>query len=72
MKILEKMARKAKDNAHQEGVTIAFLGDSVTQGCFEICKNENNAVETVFDRHHAYSQYLSDILALLFHPYPST
>lgn len=70
MKILEKMAGKAKDNAHQEGVTIAFLGDSVTQGCFEIYKNENNAVETVFDRRHAYSQYLSDILALLFPSVP--
>lgn len=70
MNLLKKLTAKAQDNAHQEGVTIAFLGDSVTQGCFEIYKNENNAVETVFDRRHAYSQYLSDILALLFPSVP--
>ena len=47
MKIFEKMAQKAKDNFHQEGVTIAFLGDSVTQGCFEIYKKENNQEEVL-------------------------
>ena len=32
MKILEKMAAKAADNGGAPSVTIAFLGDSVTQG----------------------------------------
>ena len=68
MKIFEKMTQKANDNSHQEGVTIAFLGDSVTQGCFEIYKKENNAVEAIFDRLHSYEQYFSDILA---HLYPT-
>ena len=38
MKIIDKMARKARNNMHEPGVTIAVLGDSVTQGCFEICE----------------------------------
>ena len=33
MKILEKLAAKAADNSGAPGVTLAFLGDSVTQGC---------------------------------------
>ena len=38
MKIIEKMAKKSADHYNNEGVTIAFLGDSVTQGCFECYK----------------------------------
>jgi len=66
MNIFAKMTQKANDNYHQEGVTIAFLGDSVTQGCFEVYKKENNAIETIFDRRHSYEQYFSDMLAHLF------
>lgn len=67
MKIIEKMAAKAADNS-KSGVTIAFLGDSVTQGCFELYKKENNAVETIFDKRYAYSSYVYDIFCTL---YPS-
>ena len=70
MKIFEKMAQKAKDNFHQEGVTIAFLGDSVTQGCFEIYKKENNAIEAIYDKRHSYEQYLYDMMAHLFPTVP--
>ena len=47
MKIIEKMKAKAKDNFNREGVTIAFLGDSVTQGCFELYKKSETEIETV-------------------------
>ena len=40
MKIIEKIVRKAEDHSHYEGVTVAFLGDSVTQGCFELHERE--------------------------------
>ena len=66
MRIIEKMAAKAKDNYNREGVTIAFLGDSVTQGCFEIYKKENNAIETVFDKKASYEMGVFDILCTLF------
>ena len=66
MKIMEKIARKAEDHSHYEGVTVAFLGDSVTQGCFEIYKKENGQMETVFDKRHSYERYFSDILSILY------
>lgn len=66
MKIIEKMALKANDHYNNEGVTIAFLGDSITQGCFEIYKKENNEIETVFDKHYSYEMGVFDILCTLF------
>ena len=66
MRIIEKMARKAADHSHHEGVTIAFLGDSVTQGCFEIYKKQNGQIETVFDQQHSYERSVANILALLY------
>lgn len=67
MNIINKMNAKAADNAHNEGVTIAFLGDSVTQGCFELYK-KGNSVETVFDKRHSYEAYVFEIFCML---YPS-
>lgn len=66
MRIIEKMAKKTADHMNNEGVLIAFLGDSVTQGCFEIYKKENNQIETVFDQRHSYERTVTDILATLF------
>ena len=66
MKIIEKMALKSNDNFNREGVTIAFLGDSVTQGCFEIYKKRNNQIETVFDKRYSYEMGVFDILCTLF------
>ena len=66
MKTLQKITAKANDHFNHEGVTIAFLGDSVTQGCFEIYKKENNEIETFFDKRHSYERYFFDILCMLF------
>lgn len=49
-------------------LTVAFLGDSVTQGCFEIYKTGENSIETVFDYKSAYSTRVREILNIL---YPS-
>ena len=68
MKITEKLSAKLNDNRNNEGVVIAFLGDSVTQGCFELYKKENNVVETIFDQSSSYERSVADILAML---YPS-
>ena len=68
MEILKKMAQKTRNNAGCEGVTIAFLGDSVTQGCFEIYKKNDGSIETIFDKRNAYSQAFADMLSVL---YPS-
>lgn len=66
MKIIEKMVKKTADHMNNGGVTIAFLGDSVTQGCFEIYKKENNEIETVFDQRCSYERSVVDMLATLF------
>ena len=64
MKIIETLKIAAADRSN-EGVTIAFLGDSVTQGCFEIYR-KFDSIETVFEQHHAYSKFVGDILRMLY------
>lgn len=66
MKIIEKIRQKVSDHFHNEGVTIAFLGDSVTQGCFEIYKKTNGQIETIFDKRGSYEHHLFDMLCTLY------
>ncbi len=68
MQIIQKMAEKQKDNWGKSGVTIGFLGDSVTQGCFELYEKDNGALETYFDQSSTYHGYVAKILSTL---YPS-
>lgn len=66
MKIIEKIKNKSLDIYGQKPVTIAFLGDSVTQGCFECYKTSEKSLETVFDVKSAYSTRLKELLAVLY------
>ena len=66
MNIMKLIQERAENNAGREGVTIAFLGDSVTQGCFEIYKTQTGGIETVFDKNSTYHGYLDRILTLLY------
>ena len=68
MKIIEKLIAKQNDPAGAPPVTFAFLGDSVTQGCFESYVNGNGNVQTFFDKNNAYHAHFAKLLALL---YPS-
>lgn len=68
MRIMEKFIRKSKKLNDEQAVTIAFLGDSVTQGCFEVYVDNNQQVEPVFDKNNAYHNQLSKLLSVL---YPS-
>lgn len=63
MKIIEKIKAKANDIYSNEGVTIAFLGDSVTQGCFEVFKKRDGHINTIFDKNNAYHAHLAKIFA---------
>ncbi len=65
MKIIEKLNAK-RDIYNAPPVTIAFLGDSVTQGCFECYIDENGCIETVFDNKSAYSERLRELLSTLY------
>ena len=65
MKIIDKLNSK-QDIYHANPVTIAFLGDSVTQGCFECYIKEDGAIETVFDYKSSYSTRMREMLNLLY------
>lgn len=67
MKVIEKIKGKSLDINRTKPVTVAFLGDSVTQGCFE-CYFDDKAVQTVFDTKSSYPVRVKEILNLL---YPS-
>ena len=66
MNIIKKMTAKTADNTHNEGITLAFLGDSVTQGCFELYKKHDGTFETVFDKRYSYQMGVFKILNMLF------
>lgn len=63
MRIFEKIACKGKDLRGASPVTIAFLGDSVTQGCFEIYEKAPGVIETKFKREESYSAVLRRLLS---------
>lgn len=65
MEIINKINKK-QQLGKTAPVTVAFLGDSVTQGCFEIFTDENDAIDTVFERKSAYSSRLWEMLSLLY------
>ncbi len=66
MKITQILDAKNKDNWDAPGATIAFLGDSVTQGCFEIYWRTEEALDTVFENENSYSRHVADILSMLY------
>lgn len=61
MKFLEKI----KTNP-AEGVTVAFLGDSITEGCFELYKKENGETEGVTEPENGYAACFIRALKYLF------
>ena len=68
MKIVELLKEKQANINSAKSITIAFLGDSVTQGCFECYLTSTGALQTVFDYKCAYSTKLRELLNFL---YPS-
>ena len=62
-----KLITDKKENLMEEKVpTVAFIGDSVTHGCFELEVGDQNRVEPVYDVANAYPQYFSRILSILY------
>lgn len=66
MKIIDKIKAKLADHYHAEGVTIAFIGDSVTQGSFELYKNGERSCETIYDKMSSYEMGVFEILSILY------
>ncbi len=66
MKVIELLKCKQENLVANKPVTIAFLGDSVTQGCFECYLAGPNRLQTVFDYKSAYSTRVREILNILY------
>ena len=61
MKILEKIKANPA-----EGVTIAFLGDSVTFGAFELYRKEDGGIGSIDEQENAYASRFVGMLKHLF------
>ena len=61
-RFVEKLNARNKDANASEMPVIAFLGDSVTQGCFECFVEDNGNIETIYHPELAYSRLLLDKL----------
>lgn len=68
MKIIDKIKEKQSDLYSRKPITIAFLGDSVTQGCFGCYEPVPGGIETDFIPEQAYCEKVKKILNKL---YPS-
>lgn len=68
MEIIKKIAAKNADIYHAKPVTIAFLGDSVTQGCFEVYFKADGNIETIYESDKAFA---SDVKKILNYLYPA-
>lgn len=70
MKFTGKIRERVKNPSGNRPLTIGFLGDSVTQGCFELYKTGETSFETEFRSYEAYHSKLKRILEELFPSVP--
>lgn len=54
MRFTELLTAKNEHPANGPIPTITFLGDSVTQGCFELYLTENGTIDTIVDQDAVY------------------
>ena len=64
MEVIKKIAAKNADIYNVKPVTIAFLGDSVTQGCFEVFYKLDGNIETIFESDKAFSVNVKKIFII--------
>jgi len=65
MQIIQKLNAK-QDMYENKPVTIAFLGDSVTQGCFECYTKPGGDIENVYDYSSSYCTRVREMLNILY------
>lgn len=65
MNFIEVLKRKTTNNSGNRQPVIAFLGDSVTQGCFEVYWKDDK-MQVVFDSLAGYPEKVKEILSLLY------
>lgn len=66
MEIIKKITEKGQRPLETKAPTIAFFGDSVTQGCFELYEKPGRQLGTVCDAKNVYHNRVKEILAYLY------
>ena len=66
MKIIDKIRAKNENNFGARPVTIVFLGDSVTHGCFDCFFDEYGNINTYFKAGASYAHRVREMLNLLY------
>ena len=66
MKIIEKITAKNKDIKNAPPITIAFIGDSVTHGCFECFWMGDGNLDTRHDTSSAYPTRVREMLNVIY------
>ena len=66
MKIINLIAERQNNPASAKIPTLAFLGDSVTDGCFELKPAEENRIDPIWDKENVYHNDLCKLLHLLY------
>lgn len=72
MKIIERIKNISKDHFCERAITIGFIGDSVTQGCFEVYRNceKENGITTQYRSSNAYHNKLKKIFETVYPEVP--
>ena len=66
MKICEKLAARSQNAGACAPVLIAFIGDSVTHGCFEVYMDHKNEIGVVYEPDQGYPYRLKQRLDALY------
>ncbi len=66
MKIIKKLERKSENPSSDSPVKIAFLGDSVTHGCFELVNKGEKGYDCVYDMKSVYHSLLKTRIEAVF------
>ena len=72
MTFIDKIKNKQADLSGNRQVTIAFLGDSVTHGCFELGYHDVHGAITIHDLDFVYHNRVRQIMHMLYPTVPFT
>ncbi len=72
MTVIEKIIQKQNNIFSRPPITLAFFGDSITHGCFELYPVEPGNLDVAYDMEHAYHNRLRQILNMLYPKVPIT
>lgn len=70
MRIMDIIAARSQKRGAERLPVIAFLGDSVTQGSFELFFDDKGGGDTIFEQDCCYGAYLSKIFKTLYPAVP--